>query len=146
MITMMLQITILHLLLIANMASAGDVRLRGSRDEHMRDERKLPSDDMATLTHFGLDPNDYKETRGGSDTFVPCNDNKVCLPLSVIIDKIDDAILQRNVECRSVEGCSQGECRHVLNQGLLCDSGNQLRCQYECVYDDTAGDGNLPFL
>lgn len=158
MIRMMLRITILHLLLITTLATTDrDARLRGSRDERMREhdeaQRKLPADDnMATnsnpglsaLKHFGIDPKAFTVAGADSVTFVPCYDNKVCTPLSVIENLTDADVTLQNIKCTSVEDCEQGECRHVLYEGLLCDYGNQALCQYECVYDDTAGDGDLP--
>ena len=45
---------------------------------------------LSALKHFGLDPNDFTVAGGDSVTFVPCYDNKVCLPLSVIVNLTDE--------------------------------------------------------
>jgi hypothetical protein len=140
----MLRIPVLCLVLFTRV-SAENTRLRGGQTSIRDEARKLPSaGDLSSLKYFGLDPHEFTVTNADTGTFIQCNDVKVCLPLSVIIDSIDDAILQLRVDCTSVEGCSQGECRHVPNVGLLCDAADGLLCGNECVYDDLAGDENLP--
>ena len=104
--------------------------------EHRRDQGTTNSDmdGLDTLKHFGLDPKDGSSAAGAT-VFEPCDDNRSCLLLSLIIDKIDDTVLDGQEECRSVDDCDPGECR-LTPQGLKCDVPGKLYCQFPCVDDD----------
>lgn len=164
MLRILLRIPIFCLLFTLTTVS-GHTRLRGKADStNIRDgaRRTASNSGLSKLSHFGLDPDDFIVAGGGVDaseattttatseaittaaTFEPCADVRMCLPLSFIIAEIDDAILQRHVECQSVEDCLQGECRYIPNVGLKCDAPGKLYCGYDCVEDNTAGDILIP--
>lgn len=115
-------------------------RLRGNenRDQGRRDLLQATNSDsgLAVLEHFGLDPNDYM-------SFEPCDDVKMCLQWSHVIDQIDDSILQGVLECTSVEDCTEGECR-LTDDGPKCDVPGKLYCGFPCLEDDRGVVGDLP--